>query len=322
VYSLLKTARPTLRKSLQRLVRSMAARRSSRQCLNFLYSALPEYEKARFHALCNALFVDGIERLEDGNWIVKFAGKRLILPLTAEGAWQEWDAAVAILGHDLEIKRTYAHLLRGRSPKLFFDVGANYGLHSLLFLVHGIRTVSFEPNVNCHPYLRRVCELNNLKCDIQPVALSDVEGVTELWFPEKQTWMGTTDAHTSESLGIQFALSRIQVEQTTIDKFVERYGCRPDLIKIDTEGNEVRVLKGARKTLKSSRPLLIFESWPGSRPDLSVILDEMRYRILPLPLRVGLPCPLDGREFIGHPAKNFLAFSAEHLAADSLLLCR
>ena len=319
--SLLEGAQPTLRKSFQQLVRSMAAHRSSRQCLNCLYSALPRQEQARFHALSNALFVDGGVRLEDGVWTVKFAGKRLILPLTAEGAWQEWDAAVAILGHDLEIKETYAHLLRWRHPRLFFDVGANYGLHSLLFLVHGIRTVSFEPNVNCHPYLRRVCELNNLKCDIQPIALSDVEGFTELWFPERQTWMGTTDASTRKSLEKEFPLSRLQVEQTTIDKFVDRYGCRPDLIKIDTEGNELRVLKGAWKTLKSFQPLLIFESWPGRRADLSVILDEMSYRVLPLPLRVALPCPLDGREFIGHPARNFLAFSVEHLDANGRLIC-
>jgi len=113
-----KPARPTLRHGLQGLVRSMAVRRSSRQCLNLLYSALSRREKARFHALCNALFADGGAPLEDGSWIVKFARKRLVLPLTAEGAWQEWDAAVAILGHDLEIKTTY--LLRSRRPKLFF----------------------------------------------------------------------------------------------------------------------------------------------------------------------------------------------------------
>jgi FkbM family methyltransferase len=321
VYSLITRARPTLRKSLERLVRSMAARRSSRRCLNSIYSILPGQEKARFHARCNALFADGGGRLEDGIWIVKFAGKRLILPLTTEGAWQEWDAAVAILGHDFEIKTTYTRLLRRCHPKVFFDVGANYGLHSLLFLVHGVRTVSFEPNANCHSYLRRVCELNNLKCDIQPFALSDMEGFTELWFPERQTWMGTTDANTRESLGKEFSLSRLQVGQTTIDKFVDRYRCYPDLIKIDTEGNELRVLKGAWKTLKSSRPLLIFESWPDRRSDVSMILDEIGYRVLPLPLSVGLPCPLDGSEFIGHPARNFLAFPVEHLAADSRLLC-
>lgn len=318
--SLLATPRP-LRRRLQRLVRSMAARRSSRRCLNFVYSALPRREKARFHALCNALFVDRGVQLDDGSWIVRFAGKRLVLPLTAEGAWQEWDAAVAILGHDLEIKATYANLLRWRRPKLFFDVGANYGLHSLLFLVHGISTVSFEPNANCHAYLRRVCELNRLTCNIQPVALSDVEGFTELWFPERQTWMGTTDAHVRESLAEDFVLSSLQVEQTTIDKFVARHGCRPDLIKIDTEGNEIRVLKGARETVKSCRPLLIFESWPGGRDDLLEILDEMSYRVSPLPLRVDLPARvLDGREFLGHPARNFLAFPIEHLAADGGLL--
>jgi FkbM family methyltransferase len=81
---------------------------------------------------------------------------------------------VAILGHDLEIKTTYASML----PRLFFDVGANYRLHALLFLVHCAPTVSFEPNTASHKYLRRACELNHLVCDIQ--ALSDAEGSIEL----------------------------------------------------------------------------------------------------------------------------------------------
>jgi FkbM family methyltransferase len=299
----------------------MAARRSSRQCLNLLYSALSRREKARFHALCNALFADGGAQLEDGSWIVKFAGKRLVLPLTAEGGWQEWDAAVAILGHDLEIKTTYANLLRWRRPQLFFDVGANYGLHSLLFLVHGIRTVSFEPNANCHAYLRRVCELNNLVCNIQPVALSDVEGFTELWFPEKQTWMGTTDAHVRESLGKDFGLCSLEVEQTTIDNFVARHGCRPDLIKIDTEGSELPVLKGSRETLGSIRPLVIFESWPEGRDGLFRMFEEVDYRISQLPLLPRLSARvLENCSFLEHPARNFIALGAEQVASGGGLL--
>jgi len=321
VYSLIKRAHPRLREDVQQLVRGMAAHSSSRLCLNLVYSALPHREKARFHALCCRLFADGGQQFEDGNWIVKFAGKRLVLPLTAEGAWQEWDAAVAILGHDLEIKTTYANLLRWRRPKLFFDVGANYGLHSLLFLAHGIRTVSFEPNANCHAYLRRVCELNHLVCNIQPVALSDVEGFTELWFPERQTWMGTTDARVRESLGKDFGLSSLLVEQTTIDNFVARHGCRPDLIKIDTEGNELHILRGSRETLRSLRPLVIFESWPGGRDGLFHIFEEVGYRISPLPLQPRSPARvLENRSFFEHPGRNFIAFAAEQVAGGGGLL--
>ncbi len=221
---------------------------------------------------------------------MSFAGKRLLLPLTAERAWQEWDAAVATLGHDLEVKITYANLLRSsRRPRMFFDVGANYGLHSLLFLAHGVPTISFEPNPACHEYPQRVSQLNRWNCNIQAVALSDEEGWAELWFPERDTWMGTTDAAVRDSLAREFPLHSIKVEQTTTDAFVAKHGIHPDLIKIDTEGNEARVLRGSRETLRSFRPLVIFESWPAARDAVAATLEEAGYRIGLLPVTEGSP---------------------------------
>ena len=320
--SLVNKSRPMVRENVQHLVRSMAARRASRRCLNLLYLALPEREKVRLHGLCHALFADGQPLIDDGRWIVRFAGKRIVLPLTATKAWQEWDAAVAILGHDLEVKITYASLLRSpRRPKLFFDVGANYGLHSLLWLAHGVPTVSFEPNPNCHDYLRRACQLNHLACDIHALALSDQEGETELWFPERETWMGTTDAGVRDSLARDLPLLAMKVAQTTIDAFVSRHGCRPDLIKIDTEGNEVRVLRGSRETLRRDRPLVIVESWPGARDGLIALLEESGYQIAPLPVRrASRPQVLDSSSFCEHPGRNFIAFPAEQLGNGRSLL--
>jgi hypothetical protein len=78
MHSFIKRAYPGLRQDLQRLVRSMGAHKSSRSCLNLAYSALPNREKARFHALCCALFTDDGGKLEHGRWTVKFAGKRLV----------------------------------------------------------------------------------------------------------------------------------------------------------------------------------------------------------------------------------------------------
>jgi hypothetical protein len=133
--------------------------------------------------------------------------------------------------------------------------------------------------------------------------------------------MGTTDAHVRESLGKDFGLSSLQVEQTTIDKFVARHGCRPDLIKIDTEGNELRVLKGAWETVQSCRPLLIFESWSGDRDDLFQMLEEVGYRIFPLPLDPHSPARvLEYRSFLEHPGRNFIAFAAEQVSNGGGLL--
>src|SRR4029077_9130628 len=63
-------------------------------------------------------------------------------------------------------------------------------------------------------------------------------------------------------------------------------GFRPDLVKIDVEGYELAVLRGARGVLKESRPLVFLEIHPariaelgGSVGELSDLLAELGYRI-------------------------------------------
>ena len=71
------------------------------------------------------------------------------------------------------MKKTYAAIVSSsRKPDLFLDVGANYGTHSLLFLAHGIRTWSFEPNARCHPYFIESCGLNAFNPHLEQVAIS------------------------------------------------------------------------------------------------------------------------------------------------------
>ncbi|CAA9891487.1 conserved hypothetical protein [Candidatus Methylobacter favarea] len=77
------------------------------------------------------------------------------MPLTSERFWLDWDTAVSITGHDIEIKQTYEALIgSSEPPELFIDIGANYGTHSLLFLVHQIKTITFEPNASCHDFFQ------------------------------------------------------------------------------------------------------------------------------------------------------------------------
>lgn len=132
----------------QAVVGALAAHSLSRCWLNSFYLALPLNLKMKLYNIAARLFAAGRPLEADGLWIIRFAGMSLLLPLTTRGAWQEWDAAVSILGHDIEVKTTYANLLRStRRPKLFFDVGANYGLHSLSRMECKPSLLSRTPNV-------------------------------------------------------------------------------------------------------------------------------------------------------------------------------
>lgn len=124
-----------------------------------------------------------------------------------------------------------------------------------------------------------------------------------------------------ESLERDFSLCTTEVKQTTVDAYVARHGCHPDLIKIDTEGNELRVLRGSLETLGSCRPLVIFESRPGERSALFQLFGQLQYRIALLPVQRGCrPQVLTSDSFYGCAANNFIAFGSEQLPHGSLLL--
>lgn len=304
-----RVVRPSARADLQPLVRWLVKRRRTRRVLNALYGAMTKRQKEEFYWFFAQIFRDSPEVIEEGLWRLNFAGKRIVLPLTNQNASLTWGAAVSILGHDAEVKNTYEVLIKEGRVKVFFDVGANYGLHTLLFLAHGIRTISFEPNPVCHDYLRRISELNGLDCEIQPVALGAQERESvELWFPENDTWFGTTDPATRDRLSEE--LTGIDVRQTTLDAFVKREALCPELIKIDTEGNELSVLRGGLETLRSVRPLIIFESWNGLSPreDLYALFAGAGYAIAALPLKEKSRLSMLGRSgFMESQAANFIA---------------
>src|SRR5438477_355164 len=69
---------------------------------------------------------------------------------------------------------------------------------SIRWLLHGVRTISFEPNANCHSYLQMLCFKNGVGCEIAPVAFGSWEGTATLSFSPGEEWLGTTRGHGRE----------------------------------------------------------------------------------------------------------------------------
>lgn len=308
--SSVKGMRPSARADVQRAVRMMASKTTTRRLLNYVYGSLTWRQQEYWHSEYSRLFRGGPPEASNGIWRATFAGKQITLPLGGDNMWLEWDSALSLLGHEIEIKRAYAFLIRSpHRPNLFFDVGANYGLHSLLFLKHGISTVSFEPNVHCHPYLRRVMEMNGVTCDLRAVALGREEGSVNLWFPKTQTWLGTTVPSARDQIPSDEQIETQVVRQTTLDRFVEETSLKPDLIKLDTEGAEAAVLCGGTKTLSQLRPIVIFESWADSdRAELFRLFEDAQYSISTLRGSRNAPRVIsDTSVFVAAENNNFIA---------------
>jgi FkbM family methyltransferase len=119
---------------------------------------------------------------------------------------------------------------------LVFDVGANIGLRTEVFLALGARVVAFEPQPDCMLELKgRLAYRRNL-IPVQ-AALGSTPGEQPFYVrPHRgasgllRNWEGTVE-------------STMPVQVSTLDEMIRTYG-KPRFCKIDVEGFEPEVLKG------------------------------------------------------------------------------
>lgn len=140
-------------------VSCVAAFGRSRRLLNAVYLRLTPSQRSVFHKEFSKIFRNSSIRASSGSWKVMFANKLIRIPLDSEQFWLDWDTALSVAGQDIEIRETYEALIgSSERPDLSIDIGAHYGTHSLLFLVHQIKTISVEPNTAWHGrWLGAVC---------------------------------------------------------------------------------------------------------------------------------------------------------------------
>lgn len=138
---------------------------------------------------------------------------------------------------------------------VIFDVGANVGIWSKLIAAQcpTASIYAFEPIPDlCKQLVRSVADFQNVKP--QPFGLSNTDGQIEIvWnksFPETNSINPTYDSHFFNDAD----LAKITCRLRTGDDVVSELEIpRVDFLKIDTEGHEVSVLEGFKKTFSTSR---------------------------------------------------------------------
>jgi FkbM family methyltransferase len=299
----------------QALIKEFAKYPFSRHLFNLFYLKLTYSQSRLVHGLFAKIFRNTNTSIIPGSWKVVFLGKEIVLPLRTEEIWLDWDTALSIIGHDIEVKETYEFLLsQDNKPDLFVDIGANYGSHSLLFLCHGIETITFEPNSSCHSYFQKICVLNSVEGHLEKVALGGTEGVVKIKYPEKDTWLGSTDEIIQSKIGVAQKLIEEEVIQRTLDNYLDKLQGKQILIKIDTEGNEYSVLQGAEKVLKICKPMIIFECCENRlKHNLYNYFTEHDYQIYQLPWKhLTQDNSITYDEFLNTAVTNFIAISKNY----------
>ena len=173
-----------------------------------------------------------------------------------------------------EIEHLVLPLLK--SKRTYLDIGACIGKASKALVDVFDNIIAFEPNPESLSVLR---EINGIR--IEEAAVSDYIGSTEFIVPmcNKRHERGflPIDNNTEIEDSIKY-----KVNVTTIDSY--RFE-GVDFIKIDTEGNELNVLKGAIETIKKYKPIIYYEDKGKTEKDLErrelikKLLQEKRWMI-------------------------------------------
>ncbi len=195
------------------------------------------------------------------------------------------------------------------------DVGANIGYFSVIFasLVGRSGQVhSFEPTPVLAQRVRVNVSLNGFEhVRVNEVAVSNVSGTADLH-------ISAEDPEANSLFQLESDTNDITVATTTLDAYVETADLSlVDLIKIDCEGSELSVLKGARSMLeRGDGPMLLLECNPASLMgggvtvlDLQNYLNDASYTCFTLEqLRKG-----------SDPVWNILALKPSHRDAYRLV---
>ena len=300
----------------KRILRRLILFRPTRGILNWLYLRLDRRRVSFVYGRTAKLFRDTRVEPTRGAWTTRLAGVSVRLPLRGDRLWLDWDQAVSFAGHEPAVKQTYRWFLEGSErPAFFVDIGANYGTHSLLFLAAGVPTLTFEPNDTCHEYFREACALTGVVSDLQPLALGQSPGHVDLYFPPGQTWLGSTEPHVIERLRSEGALESRRVEIRCLDAYAERFADKRALVKIDAEGHELAILRGAQRVLREHRPYVIFEALPeNDRAGVADVFAAAGYETMLL-TNDGVGSVASREEYIACESSDFLAVPRERMSA-------
>ncbi|NNE13116.1 MAG: FkbM family methyltransferase [Ilumatobacter sp.] len=163
------------------------------------------------------------------------------------------------------------------ASRTVFDVGANVGLYASTAkkLFPDAQVTAFEPTPKTAEICAAIARRNRLDVRVERCALGSTVGHGTLFLS------GTSDSSNSLVEGFKEAVGTVEVAVSTVDAFVAETGIVPNVIKVDAEGYEAEILRGAQHTLQRHRPILIlevlFRRGTDHGPEIAVALDGLDY---------------------------------------------
>jgi FkbM family methyltransferase len=223
-----------------------------------------DYKSIKFNRLINKI----ISLIDRKGYAISISGNGSVYVILDNGVKFKWDPGdpYSLLGMplrgDFEPECTYLISKLVKTGDIVIDIGANFGWYSVHFanlVGENGKVHVFEPT-NIIEDLKENLILNGFdkRCIINQYALGNQDGTETLFIPQG---LGTAFAslrkHTYKGVS---KTSNLLVPIMKLDDYLDKNGVeRVNLIKIDTEGAEFIILKGAEETLKRYSPVILLE---------------------------------------------------------------
>jgi FkbM family methyltransferase len=148
-----------------------------------------------------------------------------------------------------------------------YDIGANIGLYTRVMAtwLGAGRIIAFEPMRDNFELLQANIALGRLNDRVRafPIALGDVNAEEDLQIDDMTSGTavlssisGGRASHGRREFGLPPLTERVRIVK--LDEFISQEELPPpDVIKVDVEGAELKVLQGARETLAGCKPRLV-----------------------------------------------------------------
>jgi FkbM family methyltransferase len=210
------------------------------------------------------------KNIEKNPQLVIFSFDHIGLSLNTEGRYE--NSSLFLVEEFIDKKIPKA------KDKIALDIGANIGNHSIFFAKKFKKVYAFEPNPVTYEVLKINCKYAAEHRNVMPFnfGLSDMEGSLPFF-------INPSNIGGSAIIGENYPSIKgsIQINVKTLDQINKLKDVSIALIKIDVEGHELNVLKGAKNTILRQLPAILFEQQASEIIDgtSSVIeyLDKLGY---------------------------------------------
>lgn len=200
-----------------------------------------------------------------GKWLPRLAYPVICGPLKGAkfilGTFSGDCGGVAAYCNMIEPEQTSTFVDTLKKGQVFFDIGANVGYYTIL----GARIVgsqgkvfAFEPVIRNLAYLYQHTVLNKANnVTLVSAACSDTISLT--LFSGARNF---AEGHINDNILLENEANNLlfPVPTVTVDAMVQQLGVTPDVIKIDVEGAELSVLRGAQGTLREAKPKIFLST--------------------------------------------------------------